>query len=88
MARKFTELAATLPPSPENNELSAAADEFSKLAKRRNELLHVQPGSLGEGRQRVFRDGMPWEVTKIDDAADDFTECNDRLINLYNRSRG
>ena len=80
VARKLIELTATLPPSSEQVELSAAADAFRELAERRNELLHVQPGSLDDKRQRLFRDGVPWGIAEINDAADDFTECNDRLV--------
>jgi hypothetical protein len=41
--------------------------------------LHVQPGTTTDNAQRLFRDGLPWEIEKINEAADDFTECNIRL---------
>jgi hypothetical protein len=85
IAKKLIELAAGLPASPEQIDLRAAAAEFEGLALRRNDLLHAQPGSTTDGAQRVFRDGLPWEIEKINEAADDFTECNDRLVALWNK---
>ena len=66
--------------SPEQQELHNEAVKFQKLAKRRNELLHVQPGGTStDNAQRLFRDGLPSEIETINEAADDFTECNSRL---------
>jgi len=76
---KLKELIRQFPPSPEQKELYDAAVQFQKLARRRNELLHVQPGATANNAQRLFRDGVPWEIEKINEAADDFTECNIRL---------
>jgi hypothetical protein len=85
VAKILKKLADELPRSSLQTELCAAAVEFKKLAQRRNDLLHVQPASTADGAQRLFRDGVSWEVGKIDDAADDFTECNDRLVALWNK---
>jgi hypothetical protein len=74
---KLKELIRQFPSSPEQKELYDAAVQFQKLARRRNELLHVQPGA--NNARRLFRDGVPWEIEKINQAADDFTECNIRL---------
>src|SRR6266513_514138 len=46
------------------------ADEFKGLVPVRNELLHTQPAETDEGAQQLFRDGRPWTIEKIDDAAD------------------
>ncbi len=84
LAHKLTELAATLPPSSEQIDLSEAAAEFKNLVRTRNALLHATPGSTDEGAQRLFRDGESWTVDMIDDAADAFTACNGRLVALSN----
>jgi hypothetical protein len=85
VARKLKLLARKLPASSEQSELYAAAVKFKKLVETRNELLHVQPGSTPDGAQRLFRNGLPWQVEKIDQAADDFTNCNDCLVALWGR---
>jgi hypothetical protein len=84
LAKKLINLAAALPP-PLRRELCIAAAEFDRLRKERNKLLHVQPGSAVDGAQRLFRDGVSWEVETIDAAADAFTVCNDRLVALRDK---
>jgi len=81
LANKLISLAATLPPSL-RREVCIAAAEFDRLRKKRNDLLHVQPGTIADGAQRLIRDGLAWKVDMIDKVADDFTECNDRLVAL------
>jgi len=80
IAKKLMQLAARLPASSEQIELRAAAAEFERLVQTRNDLLHVQPGSITDGAQRIFRDGLPWEIEKINEAADDFTYVDDPLL--------
>jgi hypothetical protein len=82
VAQVLIDLAATLPPSPGQTELSTAAAEFKDLVSMRNRLLHTQPGTDGNGAQRLSRDGQPWTIDMMNDAADAFTACNDRLVNL------
>jgi transcriptional regulator with XRE-family HTH domain len=82
LADKFISLAATRPASPEQADLCDAAVEFKDLVRTRNALLHGKPGSTDAGAQRLFRDGLPWTVEMIEDAADAFTACNDRLVAL------
>jgi hypothetical protein len=84
LAKKLINLAAALPPLL-RRELCIAAAEFDRLRKERNKLLHVQPGSAVDGAQRLFRDGVSWEVETIDAAADAFTVCNDRLVALRDK---
>jgi hypothetical protein len=85
LAKKLRHFATELPLSEVQNELLAAATEFNKLRKTRNKLLHVQPISTTEGSQRLVGDGVPWTVETIDDAADAFTECNDRFVALRDK---
>jgi transcriptional regulator with XRE-family HTH domain len=82
LADKLIKLAAGLPPSSEQIELCEAAAEFKELVRTRNALLHAKPGTE-DGAQRLFRDGLAWTVQMIDDAADAFTACNDRLVILF-----
>jgi transcriptional regulator with XRE-family HTH domain len=82
LADRLITLAATLPPSSEQIEICEAAAEFKDLVRTRNALLHAKPGSTTDGAQQLFRDGLPWTVDMIDDAADAFTACNDRLVVL------
>jgi hypothetical protein len=84
LANKLISLAATLPPSL-RREVCLAAAEFDRLRKKRNDLLHVQPSTTADGAQRLIRDGLAWKVDMIDEVADDFTECNDRLVALRDK---
>ena len=72
-----------LPPSSAQIELRATADEFKDLVRTRNALLHAQPATDSDGAQRLLRDGRTRTVEMIDDAADAFTACNDRLTALF-----
>jgi hypothetical protein len=47
-------------------------------------IIYLAVTSFVGGSQRLFRDGLPWTVDMIDDAADAFTACNDRLVDLLN----
>jgi hypothetical protein len=83
LANRLIDLADTLPPSSEQIDLSAAAVEFKELvSSKRNRLLHAKPASTDDGAQRLFDDGRAWTVEMINDAADAFTACNDRLVVL------
>lgn len=52
---------------------------LQKLVDTRNGILHGKPGTAPDQSQRLFRDGSVWNVSDLDDAADDFTECSDQL---------
>jgi hypothetical protein len=73
----------------ETDDLLAAAEQFGRLVNTRNALLHAKPGT-DEVAQRLFqyvklgkdhfeRNGQPWTVETINDAADEFTACSNRL---------
>jgi len=55
------------------------ADEFKRLVDTRNGILHGKPGSAPDHLQRLFRNGTAWSGSDIDDAADEFAACSDRL---------
>jgi hypothetical protein len=58
------------------------ADEFERLVKIRNGLVHGKPGTSSNNVQCLFRDGVTWTVEMIDDAADQFTACSESLNKL------
>jgi hypothetical protein len=60
----------------------AAADEFERLVRRRNDLVHANPATIGSD-QRLVRHGTPWQPTDIDDLADEFTACSLELNELH-----
>jgi len=60
----------------------AAADEFRRLVKRRNDLVHANPATVGND-QRLVRHGTPWQPNEIDDLADEFTACSMELNELF-----
>lgn len=58
------------------DELRNAAAEFKGVVDVRNALMHANPGTDIDGGQRLFRDGKPWQLSDINDAADQFTRCS------------
>ena len=58
-----------------------AAREFKRLARRRNDLVHANPATVG-GDQRLVRKGTPWQPNNIDDLSDEFTACSIELNEL------
>lgn len=52
---------------------------FKKLVEIRNGILHGKPGTAPDQSQRLFRHGAVWNVADVDDAADEFAACSDRL---------
>jgi hypothetical protein len=55
------------------------ANEFKRLVCVRNGLLHGKPGTSSDSVQCLFRNGVAWTVEMIDDAADQFAACSNRL---------
>jgi len=80
--RSIIGLAGKLSLSVARDELCAAAAEFDKLRRRRNDLLRGQPASTDDGAQQLIR-GHFLQVETIDEAAVAFRECNNRLVALW-----
>ena len=60
------------------------AREFRTLVRDRNSLLHGKPGTVSEsGRQRLFRDGSPWEIADLETVADRFASCSAGLNRIF-----
>ena len=59
----------------------SAAVEFQRLVRRRNDLMHANPATVGSD-QRLVRQGTPWQTSEIDDLADEFTACSIELNEL------
>jgi len=58
------------------------ADEFKGLVSIRNGIMHGKPGTASDNAQRLFWNGAAWTVEMIDDAADKFAACSERLNTL------
>ena len=67
---------------PQDHPLVLATDEFQRLVVVRNAICHGKPGTDVDGGQRLFRDGQPWTVETIGDAADAFSTCQIKLNDL------
>lgn len=59
-----------------------AAEEFKRLVERRNALMHANPATV-DGRQRLVRDGFPWNPAGLEELADEFTACSLELNELH-----
>ena len=62
-----------------------AAGEFARLVKRRNDLMHATPATVGSD-QRLVRHSIPWQPNEIDDLADEFTACSMELNELHHHT--
>lgn len=82
IATDFLERAGELNGYSFQPDLVAEAERFRDLVVIRNALLHGKPGTAPGGEQRLFRMGEVWSIDRVNDAADDFTECSLRL-NAY-----
>lgn len=65
------------------NTVKLTAEKFKELTKRRNDLMHANPGTSKNNEQRLFRHGDEWTIPDINDLSDEFTECNGELNDLY-----
>jgi len=61
----------------------AAALEFKRLTRRRNDLVHANPGAALDGAQQLFRHGASWTVQAVNDVADEFAAGGIELNDLY-----
>ncbi|NPD69035.1 hypothetical protein HN018_13195 [Lichenicola cladoniae] len=59
----------------------AAVSELVALVKRRNDLMHANPATIGND-QRLVRNGIALQISDINDLADDFTACSLKLNEL------
>jgi hypothetical protein len=62
-----------------------AAAEFKRLTRRRNDLMHANPGTAPNGEQQLFRHGAQWTAQAVDDVADEFAANGIILNELYYR---
>lgn len=81
IANELVKLVAArgLPPS---DPFVVAADDFKRLVKVRNAIAHGKPAAAPDGGQRLFRDGTPWTVETLNDASDEFTDCQVRMNDI------
>jgi hypothetical protein len=76
---------------PLGHPLISTVNEFQQLVHVRNAICHGKPGTDVDGGQRLFHDGVPWTVEKINEAADAFSVCqiklNDHLYGFFGHPR-
>lgn len=65
-----------------NDAFVVAANDFKRLVDVRNSIAHGKPGTAQDGGQRLFHGGVPWTVEALNDASDEFTDCQVRLNNI------
>lgn len=68
-----------------SSNLNLQAHEFRNLVKRRNDLMHANPGTAPTGEQRLFREGDEWTVALIDALADEFAALDITLNDFFRR---
>jgi hypothetical protein len=82
IAKFFIDLTRNMPKSSEREELKVAAEEFARLVKIRNAILHGKPCTGPSGEARLSSENV-LEIAYLEDAADAFTACNAELDRLF-----
>lgn len=67
---------------PANDKFVIVSNDFKRLVDIRNAIAHGKPGTAHDGGQRLFRDGTPWTIEALNDASDEFTDCQVRLNDI------
>jgi hypothetical protein len=63
----------------------AAAADFARLVKRRNDLMHANPATV-QNDQLLVRNGTPWQPAEVDALADEFAGCSFELNELLHNA--
>ena len=79
VADTLRHLGKRLAPSPGQEALERAAEDFQAFTRTRNNLVHSKPGVGPDGKERLFRDGDQWTLEELEAVADAFAECSARL---------
>lgn len=82
IAQNITKFAYLIVDQNKRTRFQAATGQFVRLVERRNDLMHANPATVG-GEQRLVRHGTPWQLSEINDLADEFTACSMELNELY-----
>lgn len=82
IATKLVNFSKDMPPSEFKERIHAAALEFKRLTDDvRNNLVHGKPctdRATGQASLSCYMTGI-WSVERLSDAADDFSECSEKL---------
>ena len=82
IAKRFIDTCRNMPKSPEREQLVASALRFSELVVERNRILHGKPCTGPNGDARLSGKGVI-EISALEDAADEFSECSSKLNSLF-----
>lgn len=82
IAKHFIDLTRNMTKSVEREALKNLAGEFSDLVTLRNAILHGKPCTGPTGEARLSGAGI-FEVPDLEDAADQFAECANKLNGLF-----
>ncbi|HFH3677268.1 hypothetical protein [Pseudomonas aeruginosa] len=80
IAKRLLLLADGLAEHPDRTEFMLCAQKFSELVEHRNGLMHGRPGTdSSDQKAKLFRNGEAWTAQKIQDIANEFSECSIQL---------
>ncbi|MFZ3531759.1 hypothetical protein LCA30_21665 [Vibrio harveyi] len=82
IAKKFKEAVRCMEKSDEREQLAFLANKFLGLVEVRNNIMHGKPCTSSRNQQRLSGREVI-EVCDLEDAADEFIECNSQLNKLY-----
>lgn len=80
---EFIDAVALMPASALRTRVSIAAEEFRRLVRIRNDIMHSQPCHAPTGEERLQRRGELWTFVELEEAADAFAVCSRELNELF-----
>jgi hypothetical protein len=83
IAADLEPLAAALPAGTVQARCLAAAQEFRRLVRVRNGIMHAQPCHTRTGEDQLVREGAIWTIPELETAADEFASCSVTLNDLF-----
>ena len=75
IAQDLARLARGHPDLKIREDLGKGAEEFVRLVRRRNALMHANPATAPNGDQRLFRNHVEWSIQMVNDVSDEFVEA-------------
>nr|WP_275659084.1 HEPN domain-containing protein [Shewanella sp. Isolate8] len=82
IAKKFIDATRNMPKSSEREQLKLLSKQFSDLVELRNRIVHGKPCTSPNKQQRLSSNGII-ELIDLENAADDFSECANKLNSLF-----
>ena len=82
IGKRFRNAVGNMRKISEREQLQNLASKFLRLVQVRNNIMHGKPCTSPKGDQRLRGSGII-EIVDLENAADEFVECNRKLNELF-----